>query len=198
MGEIMNSKTFKRLEIAGGAVVFAIASFLHFFYNLSGKSAVGALLGSVNESVWEHLKIFAIAYTVWAATELLWTKPSLKEFVWAKAAGVYFLCLSIASFFYIYTTLFGRSVLFIDLTSGLTFSFLAHLISYKLMNSEKNRGQFFLTGTMMFFLLFIMILCFTFYPPKTKLFEDPVTKTYGIRETSFDEGAIALETLYMP
>lgn len=194
----MNDKTFRRLEAAGGAVVFAIASFLHFFYDLSGNSVVGALLGSVNESVWEHLKIFAVAYIVWAATELLWAKPPFREFIWAKAVGVYFLCLSIGLFFYIYTTLLGRSVLLVDLMSGLVFAFLAHLISFKLVNSPKNRGQYFLTGSMMLFLIFIMILCFTFYPPKSKLFEDPVTKTYGIPETSFDEGAVALDTLYMP
>jgi len=56
----MNDKLYKRLEIFGGAVVFAIASLLHFIYNLTGESILGALFGAVNESVWEHLKVFAI------------------------------------------------------------------------------------------------------------------------------------------
>lgn len=192
----MNDKTFKRLEAVGGAVVFAIASFLHFFYDLSGGSVLGALLGSVNESIWEHLKIFSIGYMLWAVTELLWAKPPLKAFVWAKAVGLYSLCLSIACFFYIYTTLLGTSSVVLNLTSSLAFSFLAHLISYKLTLSERNKGQFFLTGTMMLFLIFIMILSFTYFPPEAKLFLDPVTQTYGIPDPSFDEGAVALDVLY--
>ncbi len=191
----MNDRTFKKLEAAGGAVVFALASFLHFLYDLSGGSALGALLGSVNESIWEHLKIFAIAYIVWAVTELLWAKPSFKAFVWAKAVGTYFLLASVACFFYIYTSFFTKTCFIVDLLSSLTFSFLAHLISYKLAISEKNKGQYFLTGIMMISLLFIMILSFTFYPPETKLFLDPVTKTYGVPNPAFDEGALVLDTL---
>ncbi len=178
-------------------MVFAIASFLHFLYDLTGRSVLGALLGSVNESVWEHLKIFAIAYLVWAAVELLWAKPTFKAFVWAKAVGVYSLCILISGFFYLYTGLLGRSVLAVDLASGLIFSFLAHLISCKLATAEGNHGQFFYTGIMLLFLMFVMILCFTYYPPEADLFKDPVTGTFGVPSENLDEGAVALDALYM-
>lgn len=192
----MNDKLLKRLEIAGGAVVFAIASLLHFVYELTGKSILGALFGSVNESVWEHLKIFALAYIGWAIIELLWAKPPLRQFVWGKALGVYALCTGIAAFFYLYTPLAGKSILILDLLSGLVFSFFAHWISYKITVIKENRGQNFYTGVMMIFLLLIMILCFTFYPPKTPLFKDNVTGLYGIPPVSEDFGAEVLDTLH--
>lgn len=191
----MNSKTFIRLETIGGAVVFAIASFLHFFYKLSGKTVLGALLGSVNESVWEHLKILSIAYLIWTAVELLWARPPLKAFVWAKAVGVYSMCIFIAGFYYLYTSLFGKHILAVGLTSSLAFSILAHLISCKLTTSQGNHGQFFYTGIMLLFLMFVMILCFTYYPPETNLFKDPVTGTYGVPSESFDHGAVVLDTI---
>ncbi len=178
-------------------MVFAIASFLHFLYNLTGGSVLGALLGSVNESVWEHLKIFAIGYFAWAVVELLWARPSLKAFVWAKAVGVYSLCVLIAGFFYIYSAVWGKPPLVLDLLSGLVFSFLAHFISFKLTQSEKNTGQFFYTGTMMLFLMFVMVLCFTYYPPETTLFRDPNTGLYGVPQKIPDEGAQVLDTLYI-
>lgn len=176
----MDKTLFKRLEIAGGAVVYAAASFLHFFYDFSGRSVAGALLGSVNESVWEHLKIFAIAYIIWGVTELLWSKPPLKAFVTAKAVGLYSLCISIALFFYIYTFFAGRAILALDLIFSFLFSFFAHFISYKLTLSPKNKGQFYYTAIMFIFLAFIMILCFTYYPPRNPLFYDFETGMYGI------------------
>ncbi len=178
-------------------MVFAIASFLHFLYDLSGRSVLGALLGSVNESVWEHMKIFSIAYLVWAVAELLWTKPSFKAFVWAKAVGAYSLCVLIAGFFYLYTGLLGRLNLVVDLVLGLVSAFLAHFISYKLTTSGHNHGQFFYTGIMLLFLMFVMILCFTYYPPEADLFKDPVTGMLGIPSENLDEGAVALDTLYI-
>lgn len=193
----MKDNLFKKLELAGGAVVFAIASFLHFLYDITGGSVLGALLGAVNESVWEHLKIFAIAYIVWAVVELLWVHPPLKAFVFAKAVGVYALCIFIGGFFYIYTGLLGKSVLAVDLISALIFSFFSHYISCRLTLSEKNRGQFFYTGIMMLFLMFVMILCFTYYPPECDLFRDPVTGSYGVPSQIPDEGAQALDALYI-
>ncbi len=192
----MNQKLYRKLEIAGGGVVFAIATFLHFLYELSGRSVIGALFGSVNESVWEHLKIFSIAYITFAAVELLWAKPPLKNFVWAKALGLYGMCISIAVFFYAYNLFTGKPVLFLDLASGIVFAVLAHYLSYKLTLSSSNTGQYFYTGIMLIFLAFIMILCFTYYPPESELFRDPVTGLSGVLPDSFDEGAAVLDTLY--
>lgn len=176
----MNEKLFKRLEALGGAVVFAIASLLHFLYDFTNGSILGALFGSVNESVWEHLKIFALAYIFWAIIELLWAKPPLRQFVWAKALGLYFLCTSIAVFFFLYTPIIGNPILVLDLISSFIFSFLSHFISYKITLLRENHGQNFYTGVMMIFLALIMILSFTYYPPKTPLFRDYVTGMYGI------------------
>lgn len=176
----MDKTLFRRLEAAGGVVVYAIASVLHFIYDLSGQSIAGALLGAVNESVWEHLKIFGIAYLIWSVTELLWAKPPLKAFVTAKAVGLYFLGISIAAFFYMYTFFSGRPILSVDLISSLIFSLLAHLISYKLTFAQWNRGQFFYSSIMLIFLALVMILCFTYYPPECPLFQDYETGLYGI------------------
>ena len=193
----MRDKKYRTLERTGGFVVFAIASFLHFLYPLSKKTVMGALLGSVNESVWEHIKIFAIAYLIWAMVTLLWSRPPLREFVWAKAVSVVALCLSIALFFYFYTGLTGKPILWVDLTASLVLTFLAHLLSYKITTSHTNRGQFFMTGVMILLLVFIMILCFTYYPPQIPLFKDPVTGTYGVPFTMEDTGAAVMDIIHL-
>lgn len=193
---MLNDKLFKRLEIGGGAFVFLFACFLHFFYDLSQGSVLGALFGAVNESVWEHIKIFALPYIIWATVELLWARPPLKKFVCAKALGVYSLGFLLAGFFYLYTALLGRSVVAIDITSGLVFSFIAHFISYKATLWDKNQGQLYYTGLMLLLLALIMIVCFTYYPPTDGLFKDPVTGGYGIQSTPPDQGAQHLDSIY--
>ncbi len=192
-----NDKLFKRLEIIGGAFVFLLACFLHFFYELSGYSVLGSLFGAVNESVWEHIKIFALPYIIWAMAELLWAKPPLRKFIWAKAVGVYSLGFFLAGFYYLYTAFTGEHIAAISILSSLFFSFLAHFISYKITLCDKNRGQMFYTGLLLLLLALIMIICFTYYPPEDSLFRDPISGGYGLVYPIPDTGAQYLDSIYI-
>lgn len=192
----MNQKLLKKLEIAGGGIVFLIAAFLHFLYDLSGGSVVGALFGAVNESVWEHIKIFAIGYIAWAIAELLWARPPLTQILPAKAAGLYVMGIFIAAVYYIYTFFTGKPVLAVDLLTGLGASFLGHFVSYKLTVSNKNTGQYFYTGIMLMTLALTMLLCFSYFPPENEIFRDPSTSSYGVPPKALDAGAAVLDAIY--
>ncbi|MDO5123156.1 MAG: DUF6512 family protein [Eubacteriales bacterium] len=192
----MNSKLFRNLEILGIPVVFLFASFLHFLYDITGKSVLGSLFGSVNESVWEHLKIFFIAYVFWGFVELLWARPKLSEFIFAKAVGVYILCFLIALFFYIYTFFTGKAIFIVDIIASLLLTCLAHIVSYRLTLWQGNKGQYFALGLMMLFVGFTAVLCFTFYPPKLSLFRDPITGNFGVPPKNIDEGAQVLSEVF--
>ena len=50
-------KKIKKWEIIGIFWVIMVGSLLHFTYDWSNKSLIVALFSSVNESVWEHLKL---------------------------------------------------------------------------------------------------------------------------------------------
>ena len=41
------------------------ASFLHFSYEMSNHSFIFSLIGAVNESVWEHLKLGIFPWFSW-------------------------------------------------------------------------------------------------------------------------------------
>ncbi len=190
---IVNRRLFRKLELWGGLVVFAIAAFLHFFYDLTGGSVLGTLLGSVNESVWEHMKIFSIAYIIYAVLEYLWARPPFRAFVVAKTIGMYFLAIGIAVFYYTYTFFTGEPVLAVDLISGLVFSFIAHLVSLRIVSGTHNTARYYQTAVILFLLAFAMILCFSYFPPKSELFRDVVTGTYGAIPSVPDEGAVFLD-----
>ena len=184
----MNEKLFKTLEMWGIPAVFLLATFFHEIYIWSGRSVLGSLIGAVNESVWEHLKIFAEAYLIWAAVELLWATPPMKKIVVAKTLGVCMLIGAITLFFYTYTFFTKKPYFVVDITSSLLFVALAQAFSMMLTMSQLRLGEYFPAALMMLGLIFVMILCFSYYPPKFFLFRDNVTGGFGVKAGEVDGG----------
>lgn len=179
----------KRLEIVGVFFVFISGTLLHFLYDWSNGSMLGVLFGSVNESVWEHIKIFAMPYIVWSVIELACSIPYFRQFIVAKVLGLYLLCGLITGFFYLYTMILGRHVLFIDITSVFIWIAIAHIFSYRATTSYKDLRHLFPLCLGLLFLFLAMYFSFTAVPPHIELFKDPVTGMYGIIPENIDVGA---------
>jgi hypothetical protein len=179
----------KKLEIVGVFFVFLCGTLLHFLYNWTNGSTLGILFGSVNESVWEHIKIFAMPYIVWGVIELAFSIPYFRQFVVAKVLGLYLLCALIISFFYLYTMILGRHILFVDITSVFVWIAIAHIFSYKVTTSSKDLRQLFPLCLGLLFLFSAMYFSFTAVPPHINLFKDPITGMYGIIPENIDVGA---------
>ncbi|MBQ1991306.1 MAG: hypothetical protein II233_00825 [Clostridia bacterium] len=179
----------KRLEIVGVFFVFISGTLLHFLYDWSDGSMLGVLFGSVNESVWEHIKIFAMPYIVWSVIELACSIPYFRQFIVAKVLGLYLLCGLITGFFYLYTMILGRHVLFIDITSVFMWIAIAHIFSYRATTSYKDLRHLFPLCLGLLFLFLAMYFSFTAVPPHIELFKDPVTGMYGIIPENIDVGA---------
>lgn len=188
----MNEKLFKRLEFFGAAATFLIASGLHFIYDLN-PNTLTALVGAVNESIWEHMKIFAIGYLFYSVIEYLWAKPELRRFAVSKTLGVFVMISLIPAAFYTFSLFTQGPTLILDLLIGFGSAVAGFLVSCKLYFSEKEIEKFFYTSLMMIFLLMMMIVSFTFFPPKAELFRDVPTDTFGIPDKNLDMGAFALE-----
>ncbi len=188
----MNTKKFRILEIIGIPVIYLIATFLHFTYTLTGGSALSILFSAVNESVWEHVKIFAVGFTLWSLIELLWLKPPFKKFVTTKTLSLYFLSLSIIVFFYSYNLFTDSPILWLDLASSFILVILTQYISYRLTLSDNKISDYFPVAIMLLMLFYLMFFSFTLFPPKIDIFRDPVTGMYGIIEDHIDKGAVFL------
>ena len=189
----MNTKKLFILEIVGIPFIYLCASLLHFVYDLSGGSALSILFGSVNESVWEHIKIFAVPFVLWSVIELLWTHPPFKKFISAKTFSLYFLALSIIVFFYTYTFFTKEPILIVDLISSFLITILKQYISYTLITKENHISEYFSVALMLLIAFFFMFFSFTMSPPKIDLFKDPETSMYGIIGKHIDKGAVFLD-----
>lgn len=86
------------MEIMGVLFTFLMGTLLHFVYTWSNGAVWSILFGAINESVWEHVKIFAMPYLLWGVFELACARPYFKMFVISKVVGLYFLAAAIILF----------------------------------------------------------------------------------------------------
>jgi len=176
----MNRRTLAISEAVGCVVIYAAAVFLHFFYPLSGGSPLSILYGAVNESVWEHLKIFTAGYIGYALLQLCWLRVPFKRYVAAKCAGLYALMIGMVGFNYLYTAFTGRNIPAVDVISSAVIVILAQLLSYVLMTGYDRIGDYFAPALMLLLLYYLMFFSFTIFPPKVGLFRDPVSGGFGL------------------
>lgn len=190
----MPDKRLLRLEIAGPFIVFTLATLLHFIYDLS-PNVLTALFGAVNESIWEHIKIFSIAYLFYGFIELLWARPVLRRFLVAKTVGVICQGVFITLVYYTYTAFTQKPLLIVDLIIGFTAAAVGFWMSWRLYSGDRDIEKYFLTSVMLLFLILMCLLCFTYFPPRAELFRDVITGEYGIKVSELDEGAFSLNGL---
>ena len=172
-------KTLFRLEVSGAVFVSIAAVVLHFLYGWSGKEVWASLFSAVNESVWEHLKIFSLPYVIWAFVELCCVRVPFRKFVSAKVLSLYFMLIIIPAFFYTYSGIFGRNIAFVDIMSGFAFTVMTFILSYKMIVNAPCIEKYFKLSLFLLALYYVMIAFFTYTPPRLEIFKDPISGNYG-------------------
>ena len=175
----MSKKTLLKSELIGMGISIALSFLLHFIFDITAGSMVAAVFGSVNESVWEHLKILVFAYLIWIPVGLFISKASFKRYLVAKTFGALFIMISTTAFFYIYSGILGKAVLWVDITIAVVVMILAYLLSAKLIASNADLESLFIISIFVLVLLIAAFLCFTPNPPRIGIFRDP-NGFYGI------------------
>lgn len=75
-----------------------LGALLHFVYGWL-NNPVFAIFGSINESVWEHLKLLFWPSLLMAIIEYFYIGYNFKNYIIAKAVSIYIGVLLIVSFF---------------------------------------------------------------------------------------------------
>ena len=176
----MTNKRYAISEAVGVAVIYCAAVLLHFVYPMTGGSALAVIFGAVNESVWEHVKIFTASYCGWALLQLLWIKVPFRCYITGKCCGLYLLIGGMIGFFYLYTSVCGRSILWVDIASSAVLVAAAQFCSWRITTGWQKADDFFLPSLLLIMLYYLMFFSFTAFPPEVGLFRDPITGGYGI------------------
>lgn len=175
----MKNLTTKQLSAIGTVFVSLAGSLDHFLYEWTGSAWVG-LISPVNESVWEHLKIYLFPVLVFLVFEWLFIENK-QRLLAAKLGQLAFGLPFLIIFFYSYTGALGIENVIIDILSFYLASGVGYFLSYRIITEgTKLRFSTAVYGSS----IVLIVLCLwltTFYPPQLPLFRDPVTSTYGIR-----------------
>ncbi len=186
MGEALNAgdttwhrgSNLPRVSVGGAVFGVVLGSLLHFTYQASGRLAVVAVFSAVNESPWEHLKLYFFPILLYVAVE--WFMVSDKAvLLFAKLVQIVAGIVFIEGFFYTYTGALGIENVWVDILSFVVAMGSGYALSYRLIaRGATGRFPAWLSGAAiaMFLLFFITA---TFAPPHLPVFRDGNTGGYG-------------------
>ena len=174
----MNKTVIKNYQIISIVFTFILGSLLHFTYNISSQNSTVAFFSSINESVWEHLKLVFFPMAITTIIGSFYFIKNAPNFLCSKTIGLLTsMCFTII-FFYTYTGVLGNNIAFIDISSFFIATLLGEYVGYKLILSKFNCNN--KVSIIVLLALFISFLVFTYFTPNIGIFKDPITGQYGI------------------
>lgn len=167
------------IEAAGAVFGVFLGSLLHFTYQLSGRLTLVGLFSAVNESPWEHLKLYFFPVLLFLFVEWLFVNDK-SALLLAKLTQIVAGMVFIEAFFYTYTGAFGFENLWLDILSFVLAMVFGYALSYRMIRSGRT-GCFpaWLSGLSIALILLVFLVT-TFAPPHIPLFQDRNTSGYGI------------------
>lgn len=152
---------------------------LHFAYEWSSQSKLVALIGAVNESTWEHMKIAAIPAFVWSIVEIPFIGND-PNFIAARLVAVATILLAIPLIFYGYQLFTRKSILALDIGLFVASIGLGQWLSALVMNSAPVPVLITYICLILLVVLFAACMLLTRMPIRNFLFRDPINGKYGI------------------
>jgi hypothetical protein len=167
------------VSVGGTAFGVLLGSFLHFTYQGSGRLTVVALFSAVNESPWEHLKLYFFPVVLFIGVEWF-VVESKTALLFAKLVQIITGMVFIEAFFYTYTGALGVENVWVDILSFVAAMALGYALSYRLVvRGVTGRFPAWLSGTLIA-LVMLFFIAATFAPPHLPLFRDHNTGSYGV------------------
>lgn len=178
----MDFKKVKNFQIFSVIFTFILGTLLHFTYKWSGGNNIVAIFSSINESVWEHLKLLYFPMLITIIIGAIYFKNEVSNFVCAKTIGIISSILFTVIFFFTYTGVLGKNIAAIDVLSFFIATILGEYVAYRLIQSRfKCKNRF---DLIILIVLGISFILFTYFTPEIGIFKDPATGNYGLIKTN--------------
>lgn len=143
-GSLVDRRKVFLWEVGAFVFIMLASSALHFAYELSNFSTVAAVFGSVNESTFEHLKLFFWPALAFALVQHAYMRREVNNFWLGKGLAMAVTPLAVIVSFYFYLGILlpitGRGFLAADIGTGVFGVLMGNIVSYKLLTSPE-RGR---------------------------------------------------------
>ena len=174
-------RTICRAQLFSFLFTALAGTLLHFAYDLFPDFPLTAVVSSVNESVWEHMKLLYFPMYAAALVERPFLAPQRRNFWCIKLLGITTGLLLIPALYYTYTGALGIHLTWLDISIFYLSAAAVYLLETHLLLKEAHRPCRFSRAAMLLALsLAFVFLFFTYFPPHLPIFLDPVTQTRGL------------------
>ena len=171
--------TLKRIKVISIFGMFILCFLTHFLYNWF-PNALFSIFFSVNESIWEHMKMMTSSILIWSILEyFLFKKYEINHNNFGLSVFLE-VSLSIIIFLIIYLPIyhFTGSVFTLNLIVLFISLYFVNIIGYYILKSNPlHKEGLSITGII---LLYIIYGILTYNPPFNYIFFDKVENKYGI------------------
>ena len=170
----------KKIKIFIILLSFILSFPIHFIYDLF-PCFLTSIIAPVNESIWEHMKIIYTSIILSNIVEyFIYKKRNIK-------ANNFILSIPVSSILgiifyliiYLIIDLFIPHNFYIAITIMFITYIFSNIISYFILNKKEIPNQKEL-GISLILISYIVFTHLTYYPPKSYLFIDQITNTFGV------------------
>jgi len=180
----------KKLLIWSGIgiiIIFSLASLWHFVYDWI-PSGVSATIFPVNESAWEHVKMFFFPAIIFYVLQYLFIGKQYKNFIFSHGLMLIFMpALTLGLFYFYRLVLKIPESLMIDIIITLICIAAGSLLGYRLTLFKKDFGTLKYATIVIFLVLFTSYSILTFYTPHAQIFYDKNIEAYGLDDGTGDD-----------
>lgn len=167
-------------SIIGVFITFILAGGWHFLYSHGFKSGITAAIAPVNESPWEHAKLFFVPAIIWYAVLYFIVGKKFPNFIFSHAI-VLPVMPAIMLLFYGYQLVLPDSLV-IDIIISFIVLALGQLIAYSLtiLKCRLSGAGYSMAALAIVLAMLALFIFFTYNPPHCDLFFDRSEMKYGI------------------
>lgn len=134
-----NNTIIRRWHIVGFFWIIIVGSLLHFTYKWSNYSTFVGYFSSVNESIWEHLKLGYFSLTFFMLVEYWSLRNKTDTYFLAKFAGIVSMSIFIAVVSYMYKIIAENSNVYFHIGLFVMGALICQIVSMKVMKLSLNR-----------------------------------------------------------
>ena len=159
-----------------------IGSILHFLFDWTNHNRFIALFSAVNESYWEHIKIAVWPVVILQVVLFAFGGFQYPSFIPSATISLYAVPISMVALVFLYKSLTKRNVLWLDIFVFFAVIALSQVI-FILMFEQLSASIITVVISALFYVgILASFLRFTLKPPREPdMFEDPLSKKYGLR-----------------
>lgn len=164
--------TLKHYTIKGIIFVLITGTIWHFVYEWSENNFILGFFFPINESTWEHMKLSFFPMLLYSFYMNQKTKHNYPCVTSSLLFGILLSTFLIPVFFYTYSGILGRNIMFFDISTFIVSILLTFIAVYKLTLSCRLTS---LTSLLKLLVMVVAVcfLVFTYYPPNIGIFVDP-------------------------